>query len=186
MIDGYMAEGMSISELKHSAKLAERMGAEWTEVADAKFFDHSWGEIGQAYKLADDENSVDAILLLGVKKFRSDQRDVEREAREASRDDKTAKRFEGYSSEEVLAVYNGEECNGNWGCVRKYFREQEQTEAQGVSDRDARTTKQFASKYGVSEGEVEAKFDDCGGDWNCVRAFFQDAARDTRGKNKDK
>jgi hypothetical protein len=122
-----------------------------------------------------------------VKDFRSLQRDDEREAREASRDDKTAKRFEGYTSEEVLAVYNDDECNGNWGCVRKQLREQEQTEAQGVSDRDTRTAQQIASKYGKDITKVWDEFNNvCGGDWNCVRANFRDAARTAPDKKKDK
>ena len=154
---------MSLTELRQASKLAERMGVKLTEVTS-----------------------------VGVAEFRSLQREFERTERETARDERTAERiaerlaeqFEGADAAAVMSYFV--ECDGKWGCVRKKMREQEQAEAQGVSDRDIRTKQQIVSKYGVSESEVEAQYNACGGDWNCVRAHFRDAARNVPDKKKDK
>jgi PKD repeat protein len=156
VLDIYLADGASLSELRHAAKMSERTGSDWTEVMDAKGLGSSWGEIGQAYKLADDENSVAEILATGVKEFRATQReeaqllrDEERAQREAERSNRTA-------------------------------------QPQGTNDRDLRTADQLASKYGVSPDDVMKQFEVCKQDWNCVRAYFRALDREPRGKDKNK
>ncbi|MBE9478962.1 MAG: PKD domain-containing protein, partial [Chloroflexi bacterium] len=84
-LDEYLMDGVSLSELRHSAKLAERTGSDLDAIVDAKSSDHSWGDIGQAYKLADDGISAAEILDMGVQEFRAEQRDEEKLAREEAR-----------------------------------------------------------------------------------------------------
>lgn len=141
-LDVYLADGMSLSELRQAAKLAERTNADWTEILDAKALDASWGEIGQAYKLADDETSVEDILTVGVKEYRNQQREEERAQREQERNTRATEREEvrqqgtndrdqrtaeqiasryGVSSGDVMEQLGA--CNQDWNCVRAYFRD---------------------------------------------------------------
>jgi PKD repeat protein len=186
VLDEYLEQGYSLTDLRHSAKFAERMDVEWTEIADAFESAGSWGEVNQAYRLADDESSAEQILSLGVKDFRAQEREEDRAAREEQRTDDTAQRIaEQYAAElgDVMALYNGD-CAQSWSCVRKALREQEQSQPQGsTDDKDARTAQQLASKYGVSESQVMSVFNGtCGGDWSCTRAHFRDQSRPDRGK----
>ncbi len=142
MLDQYLADGMSLSELSHAAKMSERAGVEWEEVIAAKGSDHSWGDIGQAYKLAGDGISAAEILDMGVQEFRAEQRNEEKLAREAERtareeartaarkeglDEKTAARFSeqyGYTLGEINSFF--ENCDGSWSCVRKELKKKDQ------------------------------------------------------------
>lgn len=194
ILDQYLADGMSLSELRHAARMSERTGTDWSVIIDAKGSDFSWGEIGQAYKLADDDHSAEEILAMGVKDFRSEQREEEqalreeeRVQREVQRNDRTAARYAeqfGLPVPELLAILNGDACGGSWSCVRKALQEQQRS--QGTNDRDLRTAEQLASKYGVSREAVMAELTECSGDWNCVRAHFRDLDREPRGKDKNK
>jgi PKD repeat protein len=193
MLDQYLADGLSLSELRHAAKLSERTGSDWSEVIEAKSSDYSWGEIGQAYKLADEETTVAEILALGVKEFRAEEREEERALREeervereAERNKQTAERFaEQFNLEagDMLTLFNSE-CQGSWSCVRNTLKEEQRS--QGTNDRDLRTANQLASKYGVSADDVMAQFMACGQDWNCVRAHYRDLNRGPQGQNKNK
>ncbi len=200
MLDQYLADGMSLSELSHAAKMSERIGVEWDEVIAAKGSDHSWGDIGQAYKLAGDGISAAEILALdgGVQEFRAELRDEEKLAREAERttreeertaarkeglDEKTTARFfeqYGYTPEEITAFLEG--CNGSWSCVRKELKK-DQAQVEGVSDKDKRTAERLSAQYVVPFDTVWDKFTtgECSGDWSCVRAALRG---DTPKKNK--
>ncbi|MFV9675231.1 MAG: hypothetical protein ACNYZI_07615, partial [Anaerolineales bacterium] len=154
----------------------------------AKDSDHSWGDIGQAYKLADDGISAAEILDMGVQEFRAEQRDEEKLAREEERtaredartaarkeglDEKTAARFSeqyGYTLGEINTFFD--ECDGSWNCVRKELKKQDQAQVEGTSDKDKRTAEHLSAQYGVPFDTVWAKFSggECSGDWNCVRA----------------
>ncbi len=185
MLDQYLADGSSLSELSHAAKMSERIGVDWEEVIAAKGSDHSWGDIGQAYKLADDGISAEEILDMGVQEFRAEQRDEEKLAREEERtaredarnaarketlDEKTAarlsKQYEA-TPEQITAFLVG--CEGSWSCVRKELRNS--TQAASASDKDLRTAERLAAQYGVDISIVKGIFNGtCGGDWNCVRS----------------
>ncbi|NOR89546.1 MAG: hypothetical protein GQ524_04760 [Anaerolineales bacterium] len=202
MLDQYLDDGMSLSELSHAAKMSERVGVEWEEVIAAKGSDHSWGDIGQAYKLADDEHTALEILTMegGIQGFRALQRDEEKLAREAERtardeartaarketlDEKTADRLSKqyeYKLEEINSLFEGF-CAGSWSCVRKELRNPTQIQAVGASDKDHRTAERLSAQYVVPFDTVWAKFTtgDCSGDWNCVRAALRG---DTPKKNK--
>lgn len=194
ILDGYMADGMTLPELRHAASFADRVGADWAEIVDAKSFDHSWGEIGQAYRLADEDVSAADILAMGVQEYRAQEREdarTEREAgraaREEERSQRTAERiaeqFEIEDVDEVMALFA--ECEGSWGCVRKALREEDRADAS--SARNERTAAQIASKYGVSEAEVMNYFEfSCGQDWNCVRAYYRNLSQADRGKGRNK
>ena len=140
-LDVYLEGGTSLSELRQAAKLAERTDADLAEILDAKALDASWGEIGQAYKLADGETTVEEILSLGVNEYRNLQREEERAQREQERNTRAAERKEervqgtndgdtrtadqiaskyGVSSGDVMKRLG--ECEQDWNCVRAYFR----------------------------------------------------------------
>ena len=183
-LDSYLAQGMTLPELRHAASLAERLGADWGEILDAKAASDSWGSIGQAYRLANDEYSAADILAMGVQEFRTMLRDnkrlereEERTAANAERDTRVAERLAaqfGADPDSVLGLYDGE-CEGTWGCVRRMLREG--YTAEGSGDHDARTAARIASKYGFTEGEVWNVFlTSCEERWNCVQKYFRDLA----------
>jgi len=197
-LDVYLDGGVSLSELRHSAKMAKRTGGELDAIVEAKSLDRSWGEIGQAYKLADDGTSAADILAIGVQEFRADQRDEEKLAREAERtaredartaarketlDEKTADRLsKQYEfTGDMNALFT--ECEGNWGCVRKKLKNMDQAQVEGTSDKDTRTANRLSAQYGVPFTTVWDKFTtgECSGDWNCVRAALRG---DTHKKDK--
>jgi hypothetical protein len=198
ILDGYMADGMTLPELRHAANFAERVGAEWSDIVYAKSFDHSWGEIGQAYRLADgDATAADNILTMGAQEYRalqredaSTEREGERTAREDERAELTAKRLAeqfGIDMDKVMLLYGeGGECEGSWGCVRKALRDEDRADA--ASERDERTAAQIASKYdGVSGSDVLFHFENsCGQDWNCVRAYYRNLTQGDHGKGRNK
>ena len=193
ILDQYLADGTSLSELSHAAKMSERVGAEWEDVIAAKDSDHSWGDIGQAYKLADDVTSAAEILDVGVQEFRAEQRDEEKLAREEERtareDARTAARKEGLDEKTADRLskqyeFTGDmdallaECEGNWGCVRKKLKDMAQTQVEGVSDKNTRTAERLFAQYGVDINTIWAKFNGaCNGDWNCVRAELRDMTK---------
>jgi hypothetical protein len=187
-LESFLEEGLTLPELRHAARLAERIGTEWTAIVDAKAFDHSWGEIGQAYRLADEDASAADILAMGVKEYRDIQREearMEREEKQAERADAQAQRTAERIAEqfgiddvaEVIALYSA--CDESWGCVRSALRDQER---EGTSsDRDARTAAQIASKYGISQAEVMATYENaCGFNWGCVRTHYRELAKDKK------
>ena len=191
VLDQYMADGMSLAELRHASKLSERVGTDWVEIVDSKALNYSWGEIGQAYKLADDGMSAEEILAMGVKNFRSVQREEEqalreegRTQREEDRNERTAQRYAeqfaldaGY----IMGIFNGV-CQGSWSCVRKELREEQR--AEGTDDRYLRTANQLASQYGITVEEVMNQFTTCGQDWNCARSSLRELYKKPPGKNK--
>jgi PKD repeat protein len=178
-LDVYLDGGASLSELRHSAKMVERTGGTLDAILGAKSDGHSWGDIGQAYKLADDGISAAMILDKGVQESRAEQRDEEKLAREDARtaarketlDEKTADRLSKqyeYTGD-MTALLDG--CEGNWGCVRKKLREMDQAQVEGISDKDQRTAQRLAAQYDVELNIVKGIFNGtCGGDWNCVRS----------------
>lgn len=137
VLDGYLEMGVSLAELRHAARMAESTGGDWATILEAHASGHSWGEIQQAFRLADEDTDAATILAIGVKEYRRQLREeakAERqEAREARQEDKLAERDErmaskiaaqyGVSEAEVWAVYNDPAgCNGDWACVRAHFR----------------------------------------------------------------
>ena len=191
-LDEYLNEDVSLSALRHMAKMAERTGGTLDAIVAAKSDDHSWGDIGRAYKLADDDHTALDILAMegGVQGFRAEQRNEEKLAREEERtareeertaarkktlDEKTAARLsEQYEfTGDMNALFA--ECEGSWSCVRKELKEKDQeaqTQVEGASDKDQRTAERLSAQYGVPFDTVWATFSggECSGDWNCVRA----------------
>ena len=200
MLDQYLADGMSLSELSHAAKMSERAGVDWEEVIAAKGSDHSWGDIGQAYKLADDEHTALQIITMegGVQGYREQLRDEEKLAREEERtareeartaarketlDEKTAARLSeqyGYTGD-MNALFS--ECKGSWGCVRKKLKEMDQVQVEGINDKDQATAARLFAQYGVDMNTIWSEYKECGGDWNCVRSELRDMTREDK---KDK
>ena len=204
-LDGYLADGLTLSELKHTSKFAERMEVDWTEVADARRELDSWGELGQAYRLETDEISAAKILILGVQEYKESLREDDKAARELLREEDKAAREEKQTSQteetaemlaeqftaefgDVMILLNGE-CEGDWACVRKALRDQEQEMSEGSSEKDIQTAQQIAFKYGYSEAEVLAYHkDSCGENWACTRSYFREQSMSTKeiGKPKKK
>ena len=194
LLDEYMADGLTLSELKHTANIADRMEVEWAEVADARAAGDSWGDLNQAYRLADEETTALEILVMGVKEYKEDLREQDKEDREDQQAEKqeeknqqTGEKFaEQFSAEfgDVMNLFNGE-CKEDWACVRETLREQTREQAEGFSEKDTQTTLQIASKYGFTEEEVLAYHKDyCGEDWTCTRAYFREQYMETKETGK--
>ena len=205
VLDDYLADGLTLSELKHTSKFADQMEVDWTEVADARGEADSWGDLKQAYDLATDGMSATQILIMGVQEHKESLREDDKGARELIREEdkeeqeqkaatqqeaqnnKTADKLaEQFTAEfgDVMNLLNGE-CEGDWACVRKALRDQEQEMAEGYSEKDLQTALQIGSKYGFLEEEVLAYHKDyCGENWACTRAYFRTLAAETKETGK--
>ena len=193
-LDGYLADGFTLSELKHTANFADRMEVDWTEIAEARAYADSWGDIKQAYQMATDGISPTEILITGIQEYKQDLRDVAKEEREETqtvqqeeKNKQTGEKLaEQFSAEfgDVMNLLNGE-CEGNWGCVRKALREQAATQSGELTDHDNQTALQIATKYGFSEQEVVDYYENfCSEDWACTRAYFRDQYMSTKETGK--
>ncbi len=146
IVDGYLADGLTLSELKHTANFADRMEVDWTVIAEFRASADSWGDIKQAYNMATDEMSAAQILIYGIQEHRKDLQEAEKdgkqeklaaqqEERNLETAEKLAEQFSSHSGD-VMNLLNGE-CEGNWGCVRKVLREEEKTQSEGLSDKES-------------------------------------------------
>jgi hypothetical protein len=127
-LDGYLAEGITATELRHAANLADRIDADWAEVVQAHESGMSWGEIHQASRLASDEASLEDVLATGVQEFREQQREQDRAQQQQQQTQRTAGRLAerfGVGVEAVMDLFNGA-CDGDWGCVRGQLAGQSQ------------------------------------------------------------
>ncbi|HLC01466.1 MAG TPA: PKD domain-containing protein [Anaerolineales bacterium] len=181
-LDGYLDAGVRLPELRHAASLADRSGADWTDVVGAHTDGHSWGEIAQAYRLADNEIDAATILEEGSQEYRRQLHQETQSTRQVEQDQHTAANLSrqfGVSQDEILQLFNGE-CNRDWGCVRSHFRQQT---GNPNSDGDENTAAQIAEKYGVDAGEVWVMFNGtCQQDWGCVREHFRNQSQSKPGK----
>ena len=193
-LDSYLADGITLAELKHTANFASRMEVDWTEIADARILAESWGDINQAYRLATEEYSAAEILSMGVQEFRKASHEEllaekgNQSAQQAEEQtQKTAERLaEQYAAEfgDVMNLLNGE-CNGDWACVRSALRDQTREMSAGLSQKDYQLAQQIASKYGYSEDEILSHFQGtCGMDWACTRTYFRNLSKDTKQTGK--
>ncbi len=195
VLDKYLTDGLTLSELKHSANFADRMNVDWTEVADARSSADSWGDLNQAYHLATDEISAAEILIIGVQDYKeslrgepkADQEEQKAQQQEEKSQNTAEKLAEQFSAEfgEVMNLYNGE-CEGEWACVRASLKDQQRTMAEGFSEKDYQNALQIGSKYGFTEEEVLAYHKDyCGEeDWACTRAYFRNSYMETKETGK--
>ncbi|OGO13573.1 MAG: hypothetical protein A2Y93_17490 [Chloroflexi bacterium RBG_13_68_17] len=181
-LDGYLGEGASLSDLRHAAGLADRLGTTWAAVMDARGDSNGWGDITQAYRLAGDGYSPEDILAIGVHEFRTQEREQDRAARETELNARAAERLAGQFEVEIAegtALFNGD-CVQSWGCVRDTL----QNQSQGSSDRTQRSAAQIAAQYGYSLDEVLGVFNGtCAGSWSCVRTHFRNLSRSGGGGN---
>ncbi|MEX2029987.1 MAG: PKD domain-containing protein [Anaerolineales bacterium] len=175
-LDAYLDSGISLTELAHAGRVAERHEADLELVASAHAGGQSWGEIGQAYRLADGETSADEILALGAHAFREQERVEDQEARQAERETRLAARLAeqyGVTLGEVDDLLGA--CAGDWSCAREALRAHEDTSSstssvQGPAERISR-------QFGVSVDAVWSVFyDSCAEDWSCVRRHFRESA----------
>ena len=190
IIDGYLADGLTLSELKHTANFADRMKVDWTEIAEFRASADSWGDIKQAYNLATEDGiSAAQILILGVQEYRKDLQETSKEERaelqagqQEEKNQRTGEKLAEQFSPDfgfVMSLFNGE-CEENWGCVRKVLREEEKAQSEGLSDRGLRTATQISIKYGYSEDLVKERYSLCSEDWACARAYFRDLYMSTK------
>ena len=194
VLDGYLADGLTLAELKHTSKFADRMEVEWTEVADGRSMADNWGDLKQAYTLASDEITAAEILIMGVPAYKDLLREEDKTAREDKKEaqteektQQTAEKLADQFSAEfgvVMSLLNGE-CEGEWACVRKALRDQDREMSEGFSEKDIQTAQQIAFKYGFTEEEVLAYHKDyCGEDWVCTRAYFREMDMSTKSTGK--
>ncbi len=197
ILDGYLAEGMTLAELKHAASFADRMDADWTEIAEARASADSWGDLKQAYSMASEDISAAEILTMGVQVYRkslqeeqkAEKQDQANQVTEDKNQKIAARLAEQYSLEigEVMNMLNGEDCQGDWACVRSSLREQVRNMTEGLSEKDYQTALQISAKYGFSEEEVLAYHQEsCESDWACTRAYYRNMYMDTETHERGK
>ncbi len=196
VLDNYLADGMTLPELKHTANFADRMDVDWTEIADLRTEAESWGSINQAYRLATEGVSAAEILTMGVSEYRqslqeekkAETQDKQVQIKEEKNQQTAEKLANQFSAEvgDVMNLLNGE-CEGDWACVRSELRVQSRNSAEGLSEKDYQTALQIAAKYGSSEDEVLAYHNEyCQMDWSCTRAYFRNMYMETRETGKSK
>jgi len=168
-LDAYLDAGLELSDVSHAGQVASRFGVGLDEIVDAQAAGHSWGEISQAFRLADDETSAEEILAAGIQAFRRQQQETNKDEQATGQDahlvEQLASRY-GMSVTEIEAL--AAECGGDWGCVREKLRNQQATGATAAQDDG--TAQRIASQYGVGVDRVWSIYNGaCGGDWGCVR-----------------
>jgi len=197
-----MSEDFSLGDVRTAVRSVTRYEADFEDTLAMILEGANTGDINQAYKLATDEVSATDIMDMGIQTYRESLREEDmaardllrdedkvareslreedkaaREEKQTSRTEETAEKLaEQFSAKsgDVMNLLNGE-CEGNWGCVRKALRDQEQEMSEGYSDKDQQTALQIGSKYGFLEEEVLAYHKDyCGEDWACTRAYFRE------------
>jgi hypothetical protein len=185
-LDSYLGQGMSLSQVRSASRLAKRFGMNLASAASAFESGHSWGEIAQAYRMANAETSAQEILDMGVKSYRQSQHETDRLARQQAQDSRTAQRLaERYGMTTGTVQTMLEACQGDWGCVRAQLRAQNSGNAQLTQDQ--KTAERLAAQFGVTTDQVWSVFTgECGGDWNCVRDHFRSLNSPSNGKGKDK
>ena len=165
-LDAYLEAGMSLPELQHAARLADRTGDDWTTIAEAHGGGASWGEISQAQRLAGEGGDWQSMLDTGLQEFRAQLREERKEQRALEQD-----RVRGSDRQ----------------AEREQERNQdrsEEREAERGQSQDQRMAERLAAQFGVSVAEVTALYEGtCSGDWGCVRAQFR---QHTPGRPEDK
>jgi len=196
VLDNYLADGMTLPELKHTANFADKMEVDWTEIADLRTDAESWGSINQAYRLANEDVSAAEILTMGVSEYRQSLQEEKKaetqekqvqikEEKNQQTAEKLAKQFSAEVGD-VINLLNGE-CEGDWACVRSELRVQSRSVAEGLSEKDYQTALQIAAKYGSSEEAVLTYHNEyCQMDWSCTRAYFRNLSMETRETGKSK
>ena len=191
LLDVYLAGEFTLSHLKHTAKVADRMKVDWTEIADAGGVQDYMKDLREADQ--EERAEQQAIQQEERAEQQATQQEERAEQQAAQQDDKNqqtanklAEQYQDYPGD-MMSLFNGE-CEEDWGCVRKTLREQEQatTQAEGVlPERDLQTAQQIASKYGYPQEEVlEYHNTSCGGDWACTRAYFRELSASTKETGK--
>ncbi|NIM93582.1 MAG: PKD domain-containing protein [Anaerolineales bacterium] len=130
ILDEYLTLGLSFAEIKHAFKLADQMELDWETVLSVHAEGASWGDIRKAEKLAEDGEDIWIILDMGIDAYRDLKRMERQEERIADQGERiVAQLVKRYGAEEWLVwdKYHGD-CDGDWSCVRAYFREQVQSE----------------------------------------------------------
>jgi hypothetical protein len=174
-LDAYLDSGLSLTEVAHAGRLAERYEADLELVASAHAGGQSWGEITQAYRLADGETSADEILALGAHAFREQKREADQGGRQAGHETQLAARWaEQYdvTLDEVEAQLVA--CAGDWSCVRDALRTQEDASTTVSSEQGM--AQRISRQYGVSVDQVWSVFyGSCAEDWSCVKSHFRES-----------
>jgi hypothetical protein len=148
-IDDYLTGGLTLAELKHMANFADRMEVDFT-----------------------------VILNIGIQDYRENLRIADKEEKNQQTATELAEQFSASANlGDVMNLLNGE-CEGNWGCVRKALREQEQEmlQAEGPSEKDIQTGEKLAEQFSADLEVVMDLFDEgeCKGNWGCVRKALRD------------
>jgi PKD repeat protein len=176
-LDTYLDDGQRLSDISHAGQVASRFDVGLDAIVGAHAEGHSWGEINQAYRLADDETSAEEILAAGTQASRQQQQgtnlDEPATGQDAHLAEQLARRY-GMSVAEIEAL--AAECGGDWGCVRDQLRNRQATGTAAAQDDD--TAQRLASQYGVGVDRVWTIYNgSCGGDWGCVRKTLRGDSR---------
>jgi hypothetical protein len=171
-LDTYLAAGMTLSEIQHAARLAERTGSDWEAVAEAHGAGASWGAINQAQRLAGEGGDWQSVLDIGLQEFRAQLR---QQAKEQRAQELSQERGQGQQPER----------DQQQGRDRERDQDQDR-EAERRQDQDQRMAERLADQFKVSVSDVWALYNaPCGGDWGCVRGELRgQGGPEERGRNK--
>ncbi|MCH8878021.1 MAG: thrombospondin type 3 repeat-containing protein [Chloroflexi bacterium] len=128
-LDVYLDSGATLADMRHAANVAEQTGGDLDAVLQAHASGHNWGEIGQAYRMEDENGDAAAILDVGVQEYRRQQREEGRAERTAARIAEQYGKY-GVTEADVMAEYE-QACDSEWSCVRAIFRELDGSEQGG-------------------------------------------------------
>ena len=154
-LDVYLAGEFTLSQLKHTAKVADRMEVDWTEIADAGGFQDYMKDLREADK-----------------EERTEQQAAQQVDKNQQTADKLAEQYPDYTGD-VMSLFNGE-CKEDWACVRETLRKQEKTQAEQQAaqqdDKNQQTANKLSEQYPDYPGDVMSLLNgECEGDWACVR-----------------
>jgi PKD repeat protein len=125
-LDATLDRGLSLPEIQHAAKVADRLGTDWSEIVGARADGQTWGEISRAARSEARGEASEETPRAERQELRDQERLQEREDQQAEHSRRMVERMAqrlGISEAEVLALYEGP-CAGDWACVVERLREQ--------------------------------------------------------------
>ncbi len=128
-LDSLLALGLSLADIRHANRLADRLGGDWITLATEHASGASWGEIlDPSGKNANSSETPAQERELERRQEREQEPDPSGSSRETQVEHRLriAERLAeecDVSAGTILSLFEGA-CQGDWGCVRAQFREQ--------------------------------------------------------------
>lgn len=130
VVAGYEDMGVRAVELEQAARVAERLGTDWTAVLEAHAAGESWGSIRKGDESATQSqgNGQGNGQGQGSQPDEPKGNQIQEQVNVRVAEQLAAKY--GLTAEQVLSIYTGT-CGQDWGCVRTTLREQHSEHGKG-------------------------------------------------------